>query len=43
MAMTGQRTASLIPGCTFKAYEDAPHGLMFTRMHRLNAGLQDFI
>ena len=43
MASTGQRTASLIPGCTFKAYEGALHGLMFTHMHRPNAGLQDFI
>ncbi|MGZ5940548.1 MAG: alpha/beta fold hydrolase [Rhizomicrobium sp.] len=43
MALTGQRTASLIPGCTFKAYEDAPHGLIFTHMHRLSANMQDFI
>ncbi|MGZ5935630.1 MAG: alpha/beta fold hydrolase [Rhizomicrobium sp.] len=43
MALTGQRTASLFPGCTIKAYEDAPHGLIFTHMDRLDAGLQDFI
>ena len=43
MTRTADGTDFFVPGCTFKAYEGALHGLMFTHMHRLNAGLQDFI
>ncbi len=40
--LTGQRTAQLIPGCRFKVYEGAPHGLMITHRDRLNADLLAF-
>jgi non-heme chloroperoxidase len=40
---TGRRTASLIPGCTIKVYEGAPHGLMFSHVDRLNADMISFI
>jgi non-heme chloroperoxidase len=43
LALTGQRTAALIPGCRFKVYEGAPHGLMFTHMDKLNADIAEFI
>lgn len=43
LALTGQRTAALIPGCQFKVYEGAPHGLMFTHQDRLNADIAAFI
>jgi len=33
----------LIPGCQFKVYEDAPHGLMFTHVDRLNGDLSAFL
>jgi non-heme chloroperoxidase len=41
--MGGAPTAALIPGCTFKTYEDAPHGLMYTHADRLHADLCGFI
>jgi pimeloyl-ACP methyl ester carboxylesterase len=43
LALTGQRTAALIPRAQFKVYDDAPHGLIFTHMERLNADLRAFI
>jgi pimeloyl-ACP methyl ester carboxylesterase len=43
IGLTGQRTAALIPRAQFKVYDDAPYGLMFTHMDRLNADLQAFI
>jgi non-heme chloroperoxidase len=43
LALTGQRVAQLVPGCEFKVYEGAPHGLMFTHAERLNADLLAFI
>ena len=43
LAMTGEPTAALIPGCELKVYEGAPHGLMFTHAERLNADLLAFI
>jgi len=42
LELTGRRTALLIPGCQFKVYEDAPHGLMFTHVDRLNGDLSAF-
>ena len=41
--LTGKPSAGLIPGCTFKIYEGAPHGLMFTHMDRLHADILQFI
>jgi pimeloyl-ACP methyl ester carboxylesterase len=43
LALTGEPAAALIPGCEFKVYEGAPHGLMFTHAERLNADLLAFI
>jgi non-heme chloroperoxidase len=43
LALTGKRTAELIPGCRFKVYQGAPHGLMFTHMEMLNADILQFI
>jgi non-heme chloroperoxidase len=43
LALTGQRTAALIPRARFVVYEDAPHGLMFTHADRLNADIAAFI
>ncbi len=42
LALTGRPTAALIPDCTFKIYEGAPHGLIYTHMARLNADLAAF-
>lgn len=42
-ALTGEATAKLVPGCVFKAYPDAPHGLMVTHADPLNADLEAFI
>ncbi len=41
--LTGRETARLIPGCQFKLYEGAPHGLILTHMDRLNTDLLAFI
>jgi pimeloyl-ACP methyl ester carboxylesterase len=43
LALTGQRTAALIPRARFEVYPDAPHGLMFTHMDRLHADIAGFI
>ena len=43
LPITGQRTAQLIPGATFKLYEGAPHGLFVTHKDRVNADLRAFI
>lgn len=43
LALTGQRTAQLIPGAKLVVYDDAPHGLMLTHGARLNADIADFI
>jgi non-heme chloroperoxidase len=42
-ALTGQRTAKLIPGCELKVYEGAPHGLFITHMERVNEDLLRFM
>ncbi|MBR7619470.1 alpha/beta hydrolase [Phenylobacterium sp. 20VBR1] len=39
LALTGRRTAELIPGAKLVVYEGAPHGLFITHMDRLNADL----
>ena len=43
MEITGRPTAEMIPGARLIVYEDAPHGLMFTHIERLNADLREFI
>jgi len=43
LALTGQKTAQLIPGSRLRVYEGAPHGLMFTHTERLNADLLAFV
>lgn len=43
LALTGRRTAALIPHAKLTVYEDAPHGLMLTHIDRLNADIAAFI
>jgi non-heme chloroperoxidase len=39
---TGRRTARLIPGCEFKVYEGAAHGLFITHAKRFNEDVAAF-
>ncbi|RDS83610.1 alpha/beta hydrolase [Dyella monticola] len=41
--LAGSPTAALIPHCTFKVYEGAPHGLMYTHAEQLHADLCAFV
>jgi pimeloyl-ACP methyl ester carboxylesterase len=43
LALTGAKTAALIPHCEFKVYEGAPHGLFVTHKERLNADILQFV
>lgn len=43
IALTGEPSAALIPGCRLLVYEGAPHGLMFTHMERLHADVRRFV
>ena len=43
ITLTGQKTASLIPGSRFVVYEGAPHGLLLTHTDRFNRDLVAFI
>ncbi len=43
IALTGKRTAELIPQCRFKVYRGAPHGLLYTHMDQLHADLLQFM
>jgi non-heme chloroperoxidase len=43
LAITGRKTAALLPSATVKIYEGAPHGLFLTHMERLNKDLQEFV
>jgi non-heme chloroperoxidase len=43
LALTGVRTAQLIPNCRLVVYENAPHGLYLTHRERLNRDLLAFI
>jgi pimeloyl-ACP methyl ester carboxylesterase len=43
IALTGRRTAALIPDCRFEIYEGAGHGLYASEHERLNADLLRFI
>ncbi|MFJ8388821.1 alpha/beta fold hydrolase [Streptomyces sp. NPDC094438] len=40
--LTGRRAAALIPGSTFKLYENGGHGLYVTHAEQLNADLREF-
>ncbi|HEY7639071.1 MAG TPA: alpha/beta hydrolase [Steroidobacteraceae bacterium] len=42
LAITGRKTAALLPNATVKIYEGAPHGLFLTHAERLNKDLQEF-
>jgi non-heme chloroperoxidase len=42
LAITGRKTAALMPSATVKIYEGAPHGLFLTHAERLNKDLQEF-
>ncbi len=43
LALSGERTAKLLPHAEFKVYEGAPHGLNVTHKDELNADLVRFI
>lgn len=43
LAMTGARTAKLIPNCKFIVYANAPHGIILTHQERFLADLLGFI
>jgi non-heme chloroperoxidase len=43
LTLTGKPTAELIPGCRFKVYPGAPHGLLYTHMERLHADILAFM
>lgn len=43
IALTGRRTAELIPGAVLKEYPTASHGLYFTHKDQLNADILEFI
>lgn len=43
LAITGRKTASLLPHATVKIYEGAPHGLFLTHTERLNKDLMEFV
>jgi non-heme chloroperoxidase len=42
LAITGRKTAALVPKATMKIYEGAPHGLFLTHAERLNKDLIEF-
>ena len=43
VALSGQKSAQLIPGSRLVIYENAPHGLFLTHRERLNADLLAFV
>jgi non-heme chloroperoxidase len=43
MALSGAKSAKLLPNCEFIEYEGEPHGLFITAADRLNADLHRFI
>lgn len=42
IALTGQRTAALVPGAELRTYEGGPHGILFSHAERLTADLLAF-
>ena len=43
LAITGRKTAALLPHATVKIYEGAPHGVFLTHAERLNKDLLEFV
>jgi non-heme chloroperoxidase len=43
LAITGRKTAALMPHATVKIYEGAPHGVFLTHAERLNKDLLEFV
>jgi non-heme chloroperoxidase len=43
LALTGARSAKLLPNCELKVYAGAPHGLFITHAKRVNADIIEFI
>lgn len=43
LAMTGARTAKLIPNCKLIVYPNAPHGIILTHQERFQSDLLGFI
>ncbi|MQY04267.1 alpha/beta fold hydrolase [Actinomadura macrotermitis] len=43
VALTGRRTAELVPGAVYKEYPTGGHGLYITHKHQLNDDLLEFI
>jgi non-heme chloroperoxidase len=43
LALTGARTADLVPDCEFIVYENAPHGLYLTHRDRVSRDLLTFV
>jgi non-heme chloroperoxidase len=41
--LTGKRVAAMISGSHFKAYDDAPHGLLLTHQDQLNSDLRQWL
>ena len=42
IALTGRKTAALLPNCRLEVYAGAPHGLIYTHMDRVSADLLAF-
>ena len=43
IAISGEKTAELLPNAEYLVYDDAPHGLFITEKDRLNADLIEFL
>lgn len=43
LPITGAHAAAMIPGCDFRVYEGAPHGLFVTHAERVNADILGFM
>jgi non-heme chloroperoxidase len=43
LELTGKPSAEFIPGSRLLVYPGAPHGLMFTHMDELHAGILGFM
>jgi non-heme chloroperoxidase len=41
--LTGRRTAELIPGCVYREYPTAGHGLFVTHAEQLNADILELV
>jgi non-heme chloroperoxidase len=43
LSATGARLKKMLPGCVYRAYEDAPHGLFATHAEELSANLLELV